>query len=158
MANYGDKIREYIQQLTSAGAVNVVDNPSNVQTKEKMTTMEAEIKKLTATIAAMAAKMTNNENRDPNGGANGGGSSNYVSRQPQMTKIRNMGAYCSLHGFHPVGAHHNSANCTWKKLEHNSAATWTNRLGDDTFWPHTRQVAIKQQDHPMWKGKSTPTN
>jgi hypothetical protein len=38
--------------------------------------MEGKIKKLTATIATMAAKMTNNENWDPNRGANGGGSSN----------------------------------------------------------------------------------
>jgi hypothetical protein len=92
LANYGDKIREYIQQLTSAGAANTTDNASNMQMKEKLMAMEAEIKKLTATIAAMAAKMTNNENRDPNGGANGGGGSNRVSRRPQMTKIRNMGA------------------------------------------------------------------
>jgi hypothetical protein len=80
MADYGDKIREYIQQLTSPGAANATDNASNVQTNDKLTTMEAEIKKLMATIAAMAAKMTNNENQDPNGGANSGGSSNCVSR------------------------------------------------------------------------------
>jgi hypothetical protein len=60
MADYGGKIREYIQQLTSAGAANATDNASNVQTKEKLTSMEAKIKKFTATIAAMAAKMTNN--------------------------------------------------------------------------------------------------
>jgi hypothetical protein len=158
MANYSNKIRDYIQQLTSVGAADATDNASNVQRKEKLTMVEAKIKKLTATIAAMAAKMTNNENRDPNGGAKGGGGSNRVSRQPQMTKIRNMGACCSLHGFHPVGTHHNSTNCTWKKPKHNSAATWTNCLGSNTFWPHTRQVAIEQQAHPTWKGKSAPTN
>jgi hypothetical protein len=150
MANYGNEIREHVLQLTSAGAANATDNASNVQMKEKLTTMKAKIKKLTATIAAMAAKMTNNENRDPNGGANGGGGSNCMSRRPQMTKIRNMGSYYSLH--------HDSTICTWKKPEHNSAATWTNRLGGDTSWPHARQVAIKQQDHPTWKGMSAPTN
>ncbi len=80
MANYGDEIREYIQQLASAGAANAADNSCNMQTKEKLTTMEAKIKKLTATIAAMAPKMTNNENRDPNCGANRGGGSNCMSR------------------------------------------------------------------------------
>ncbi len=92
MAKYGNKMREYIQQLTSAGAANATDNASNMQTKEKQTMMEAKIKKLTATITAMAAKMTNNKNQGPNGGANGVGGRNCVSRRPQMTKIQNMGA------------------------------------------------------------------
>jgi hypothetical protein len=133
MANYGNEIREYIQQLASRGAANTTDNASNVQTKEKMTRMEAKIKKLTATIAAMAAKMTNNENRDPNGDANGGGGSNCMSRQPQMTKIRNMGAYCSSHGFHLVSANHNSANCSWKKPKHNIATTVPTALAATCF-------------------------
>ncbi len=87
--------------------------------------MEGEIKKLTATIAAMATKTTNNENRDLNSIASGGGSSNHMSRQPQIKKIRNMGAYCSLHGFHPVGAIHGSVTCRneWRKLEHIIATT-----------------------------------
>jgi hypothetical protein len=122
--------------------------------------MEGKIKKLTATIAAMAAKMTNNENLDPNSGASAGGSSNCVSRQPQMKKIGNMGAYCSLHGFHQAGANHDSITCRneWRKPEHNIAATWTNCLGGDTYWPSAKRVAIEQQDHPTWKGKSAPTN
>jgi hypothetical protein len=81
-----------------------------------------------------------------------------VTRRHQMTKIRNMGAYCSLQGFHPVGAHHGSTNCTWKKPNHNNAQTWNNRLGGDMYWPHARKVAIEQQDHPTWKGESAPTN
>ncbi len=80
IANYGNKIREYIQQLTSAGAANAMELASNVLTKEKLTTMEAEIKKLTATIATMAASMTNNKNRDPNSSTNGGGGSNCMTR------------------------------------------------------------------------------
>ncbi len=122
--------------------------------------MEGKIKKLTATIVAMAAKMTNNKNRDPNSGTSAGGRTNCVSRQPQMKKICNMGAYCCLHGFHPVGTNHDSVTCRneWRKPEHNIAATWTNRLGGDTFWPSAKQVAIMQQDHPTWKGKSASTN
>jgi hypothetical protein len=139
-------------------AANATEHASNVQTKEKLMTMEAKIKKLAATIAAMTTSMTNNKNRDPNGFTNRGGGSNHVARRPQMIKIHNMGAYCSLHGFHPVGAHHDSTNCTWTRPKHNSTATWNNRLGGDTYWLHARQVAIGQQDHPMWKGKSAPTN
>jgi len=68
MADYGDDIQEYIQQLVSTGAVSATDAAANVQTKEKLSTVKAEIKKLTATIAAMATKLTNNENKDPNAG------------------------------------------------------------------------------------------
>jgi hypothetical protein len=100
-----------------------------------MTTIQVEINKLTAMIATMASKMTINENRDPNSGANRGGSSIRVSRRPQMKKIRNMGFYCSLHGFHPVGANHNSATCRneRRKPEHNIGATWTSCLSGDMF-------------------------
>ncbi len=130
----------------------MTDNAVNVQMKEKLTRMEGKIKKLTATIAAMAAKMTNNENRDPNSSANGGGSSNCVSRQPQMKKIRNMGTYFSSHRFHPVGANHDSATCRneWRKPEHNIAATWTNCLGGNMCWPSAKRVAIEQHDHPTF--------
>jgi hypothetical protein len=102
-------------------------------------TMEAEIKKLTATIAAMAVKMTNNENKDPSAG---GAMGDHESRRPQMKKLNNMGAYCHSYGFHPVGADHDSVNCGWKKPDHNVAATWTNRLGGDMFWPSTKRVAL----------------
>jgi hypothetical protein len=64
LAKYCNEIREYIQQLASAGAANATDNAVNMQAKEKLTTIEGKIKKLTATIAAMVAKMTNNENQD----------------------------------------------------------------------------------------------
>jgi len=74
-----------------------------------------------------------------------------------MTKLRNMGAYCHTHGFHPVGVDHDSANCGWKHGEHKTKATWGNRLGGDMFWPSAKRVAIEQQDHPTWKGKSAPT-
>ena len=68
MADYGKEIREYIQQLASAGATSATDAAANMQTKDKLSTMEADIKKLTTTIAAMATKLTNNKNRDPNAG------------------------------------------------------------------------------------------
>ncbi len=155
MADYCNIIQEYIQQLVSAGATSATDTAANMQTKDKLSTMEAEIKKLTATIAAMATKLTNNKNRDPNAG---GATGNCESRRPQMKKLRNMGAYCHSHGFHPVGANHDSANCGRKKPNHNVAATWTNQLGGDMFWPSAKRAAIEQHDHHMWKGKSAPTN
>ncbi len=65
MADYGDEIREYIQQLASAGAAKATDTAANIQTKEKLTSMEAEIKKLTTTIALMTSKF-NGENINPN--------------------------------------------------------------------------------------------
>jgi hypothetical protein len=121
-------------------------------------TMEGKIKKLTATIAAMAAKITNNKNQDPNSGTSACGSSNRVSKQPKMKKIHNMGAYCSLHEFHPVGANHDSVTCRneWRKPEHHIAATWTDRLVGDTYWPSAKQVAIEQQDIPHGRESQPP--
>ena len=75
-----------------------------------------------------------------------------------MKKLRNMGGYCHSHGFHPVGADHNSANCNWQKPGHNTAATWSNRLDGNTYWPLARRVAIEQHDHPAWKDKTAPTS
>jgi hypothetical protein len=71
MADYGDEIREYIQQLASASASNnATDTVANIQTMNKLMTMEAEIKKLTATIASMATKVNNGENINSIGGDN----------------------------------------------------------------------------------------
>jgi hypothetical protein len=67
MADHGDEIREYIQQLASASAANNATNTAaNIQTTNKLTTMEAEIKKLTAPIASMATKINGNSNPNPN--------------------------------------------------------------------------------------------
>ena len=68
MADHGDEIHEYIQQLAIASAANnATDTAANIQTTDKLTTMEAEIKKLTATIASMATKINGNSNPKPNG-------------------------------------------------------------------------------------------
>jgi hypothetical protein len=87
VANYGNEIREYIQQLASTSAANTTNTASNVQTKDKLKTMEVEIKKLTATIALMARKF-NSENINPNDGDSIG--SNCKNRCPQMKKFLNM--------------------------------------------------------------------
>ena len=160
MADYGDEIREYIQQLASASAANnAIDTAANVQTTNKLTTMEAEIKKLTATIASMATKFNSNPNPNPNSeNINPNGGANKGSQGRQFKKLRNMGAYCSSHGFHPVGLKHDSVTCIYKKPEHKSEATWCNRLGGDMYWPNAQRVAVEQQEHPSWKGKEAPSN
>lgn len=150
MADIGDELREWIQQIASNGANK--EQAASTQATEKFSAMEAEIKKLTATIAQMASKMNTNENSNPNT-SNG----DRESRRPQMKKERNMGGYCHSHGFHPVGEDHTSATCSWKKEGHRTEATWTNRMGGDTFWPTAKRVATNQQDHATWKGKSAPT-
>jgi hypothetical protein len=75
--------------------------------------MEVEIKKFTATISSMATKL-NCENINPNSGNSGG---SEQTRRPQMKKLRNTGAYCSSHGFHPVGIKHDSVTCIYKKAQ-----------------------------------------
>ena len=73
-------------------------------------------------------------------------------------KLCNMGGYCHSHDFHPVGANQDSKNCTWKTGKHNADAMWNKRMGGSTYWPAAIWVAIDQQDHVLWKGKSAPTN
>jgi hypothetical protein len=89
MADYGDKIHEYIQQLTSAGTAKATETAANIQTKEKLTSIEAEIKKLTTTIALMTSRFIG-ENINPNKEDHGGSKQN--SRCPQMKKRRRRGA------------------------------------------------------------------
>ncbi len=84
--------------------------------------------------------------------------SNAGSQGRQFKKSRNMGAYCSSHGFHPVGNNHDSVTCIYKKPEHKIEATWCNRLGGDMYWPNANRVKVEQQEHPAWKGKVAPTN
>jgi hypothetical protein len=126
MANYGNKLREWIQQIAS----NCTNNEFavNTQATKKIASMEAEIKKLTAAINQMANKSNNGKNVNPNKS-----SGNCKGRRPQNKKQCNMGGYCHSHGYHPVGANHTSANCSWKKDGHKDEATSTNTLGGDTF-------------------------
>ena len=155
LADIGDEIREYIANLASASAGAAQEQAANTMSKTtQFDAMAAQIKALTDAVAKLS---TAKENKDPNAGGGGGKNGDRKSRRPQMTKLRNMGAYCHSHGFHPVGEDHNSANCSWKKSEHKTEATWANRLGGDMFWPSTKRVAIEQQQHPTWKGKAAPT-
>jgi hypothetical protein len=128
-------------------------NPSNPFI-QVLVEMAARIKVLTAAITQFAATK---ENSNPNA-TRGNGGGDHKSRQPHMNKLWNMGGNCSSHGFHPVRSSHNSKTCRCQKEGHNTEATWNNQLGGNMFWPTTTRVAIEQQDHPTWKGKSAPTN
>jgi hypothetical protein len=108
MTNYGNKLWEWIQQIASNGAYNEL--ATNTQATNKIASMEAEIKKLTAAIAQMADKRNISENVNPNAS-----SGDWPSRCPQNKKPRNRGGYCHSHGYHPIGDKHTSANCSWKK-------------------------------------------
>jgi hypothetical protein len=160
MADYGDEIHEYIKKLASASAA-ATNSAANIQTKDKLSAMEDEIKKLHTTIKKMSPKINNKENQHTNGGnGDGGGDGGKFgdARRPQMKKLRNMGGYCHSHGFHPIGADHDSTTCKWKKADHKSEATWSNRMDGDMFWPKAKQLAIEQHNEPSWKGKTAPNN
>jgi ribosomal protein L31 len=154
MADIGDEIREYIANLASASAGAAQEQAANTMGKtNQFDAMAAQINALTDAVAKLEDAK---ENKDPNAGGGGGKNGEHDSRRPQMTKLRNMGAYCQSHGFHPVGADHDSVNCSWKKLEYKTKATWGNRLCGDMFWPSAKRVAVEQQYHPTWKGKAAP--
>jgi hypothetical protein len=152
LADYVEEIWEYIAKIVGVSASSQAAN-SDVTTKQ-VTEMAAQIKALTEAFTQLAATKENTNLNATRG--NGGGDRKI--QQPQRKKLRNMGEYCSSHGFHPVGAGHNSTTCRWQKEGHNTEATWNNQLRGNMFWPTAMRVAIKQQDHPTWKGKLAPTN
>jgi hypothetical protein len=147
MANIGDEIKDYIAQMASASVTND-DVVANMREADK------KIKPLTVSIAKLASRgQQNTENDNPN--KNRGCRGDRIVEQ--MTKLRNMGRYCSTHGFHPVGPTHDSVTCQFKKKdEHNDAATWNNRLNGNTYWLKAIHVTTEQQNHPTWKGKDKP--
>jgi hypothetical protein len=159
MADIGDEIKDYIAKIASSSSTsdNVIANMREADKKKdaEMADMSAQIKQLTAAVAKLASGGQKNTENDDTSTKNRGRRGDRVVEQ--MTKLRNMGGYCSTHGFHPVGATHDSATCQYKKKdEHNDAATWNNRLGGNTYWPKAIRVAIEQQNHPTWKNKEAP--
>ncbi len=152
LADYGNEIWEYITKITGVSANSQAANVD--ATTKQFAEMVAQIKVLTEAFMQHAATK---ENANPNA-TRGNGGGNHKIWQPQRKKLRNMGEYCSSHGFHPVGAGHNIKTCRWQKEGHNLEATWNIQLRGNMFRPTTTRVAIEQQDHPTWKGKAAPTN
>ena len=112
MADIGDEIKDYIAKMASASVTNdnVVANMREADKKKdaEMADMAAQIKQLTASVAKLASRcQQNTENDDLN--KNRGRRGDRIVEQ--MTKLRNMGRYCSTHGFHPVGPTHDSVTC-----------------------------------------------
>jgi hypothetical protein len=152
LANCGDEIWEYIAKIAEVSASSQAANMD--ATMKQVAEMAAQIKALPEAVMQLAATK---DNANPNA-TRGNGGGDCKIRQPQRKKLRNMGGYCSSHGFYPVVAGHNSKTCRWQKEGHNTESAWNNQLGGNMFWPTATRVAIKQQDHPTWKGKLAPTN
>ncbi len=163
-ANVGDEIRKYIQEIASATVADkermteLAANISNTaKVKEaQIDSITAQIKLLTDTVALLSKLLTNKENNGNNGSGGSGSGSNGLGGGRDFKYTRNMGNYCWSHDHHPVGAKHTSIACTNKKEGHQDAATATNCMGGDNFWPGTNKVRPSHQGHASCKGKSTP--
>ncbi len=124
--------------------------------------MMAQIQALTNTIAMLSNAISALAKQGSGGGGGGGGgvsgSGNNIGRGGESTfkYTRSMGAYCSTHGYHPVGANHTSATCTHKRGRHNNTATADHRFGGSNFWPGLSKVKSSQHDHISYNGKSAP--
>ena len=154
MANVGDEIRKYIQDIASTTAADkeqTVKLAANVHKSERI--KDAQIAAMTAQIKMLADAMADltkliksketNVGGGNDGGISGGGGScggrsgcGGSSSNPGNHTFRfppNMGKYCWSHGHHPVGANHDSHTCTHKKPGHINNATATNRMGSNNY-------------------------
>jgi hypothetical protein len=181
LADMGDQIREYIQQITQAKENVPPTTKTNTNTKTSSTgntavdEMNKRMAKLENMISTMCNSNNNNSNRggggrnngggggtNNNGNSNGSGNGNDTEkfihwRDRPYVKKRNMGVYCHSCGFHPVGKKHTSENCGHRKPNHDKKATWTNRgTGGSTVWP--TKMRDDQKTHESYAGKSAPTN
>ncbi len=153
-ADRGDELCQYIAG-TAQAAVKQEENAANIRDSTKASTdaMAAQIKAMSDQIAQLTKAMANKENA-PNGSSSGGGSGSSGSRgrnkgqarnfAVQYTKPRNMGSYCSSHGFHPAGENHMSATCQQKLPNHDTMVTWNDRKGRSIHWPPPISVSIEQ--------------
>lgn len=152
LADVGDELREYINQIASANAQQKEDAAANVNhNKEK--DLAADVKWLTEAVAKLTKMVADKENAPPNNSNTG--TSNATRKQ--YTGVRNMGAYCHSHGYHPAGEGHTSATCKYKKEGHKDEATWGSTLGGNDHWPTSTRVSATQQTHATYKGKTKPT-
>ena len=171
MADVGNKIRKYIQEIASATVADkewTAELAANISdaTKAKdaqIDSITAQIKLLTDTVTLLSQSIANKENNGGGGGGGGGrgggrggGGAGGGGALREFKYTRNMGSYCWSHGHHPVGTKHDSSACTHKKTGHQDAATATNRMGGDNFWPGANRVKPSQQEHASYKGKSAP--
>ncbi len=167
-AHCGNELRQYIARIAQA-AVAQEEQAANIRdsTKALSDAIAAQIKVMSNHIAQLTKTMANKENltNGCRGGSSGDGGGGGLRERGQAqrdvvqyTKLRSMGCYCSLHGFHPAGKNHTSATCSWKQPNHNVTATWNDRKGGSVHWPPPICVSIEQQSHATYAGKSAPTN
>jgi hypothetical protein len=169
MADVGNKIRKYIQEIARASVASnekTAEWAANVSKDSKakdaqLKAMTAQIQTLTNTVATLsaaiaAAKKQSGDGSGSGGSGSGSGNNSGGGGERTFKVTRNMGAYCSTHGHHPVGANHTSATCTHKRKGHNDAATADCRFGGSNFWPGLSKVKPSQHDHISFKGKSAP--
>ncbi len=157
MADVGNEIRKYFQEIASASVASnekAAKFAANVSKESKakdaqLHAMTAQIQALTSTVASLSTAIANAAKAKGGGGGGGGGGGERMFKFTQ-----NMGAYCSTHGHHPVGANHTSLTCTEIRKGHNDLATTNHRFGGCNFWPGLNKVKSSQQDHPSYKGKS----
>ena len=164
MADVGDEIRRYIQEIASASAANndkAAEFAANVSEESKakdaqLQAMTAQIQALTNTVAALSTTIANAAKANGGGynGSGGGGGGGGGGGERAFKLTRNMGAYCWTCGHHPVGANHTSATCTRKREGHNDLATADHRFSGSNFWPRPNKIKSSQHDHPKYKGKS----
>ncbi len=176
MADVGNEIRKYIQEIASASVASnekMAEWAANISKESKakdaqLQAMMAQIQALTNTIATLSTAIAAAAKENGGGGGSGGssvggsgggsgGSNNGGGGGKRMFKFTHkMGAYCSMHGHHPVGANHTSAACTHKHEGHNNIATADHRFGGSNFWPGLSKVKSSQHEHISYKGKSAP--
>jgi hypothetical protein len=170
MADVGDKIRKYIQDIASATVADkerTAENLANISEASRakdaqIDSIMAQIKLLTGTVVLLSRLLANKKNNS-NGGnvgigngsrGNGRASGGLVGGNPRRNPTRNMGNYCWSCGYHPVGEKHDSHTCNFKKEGHKDDATTTNHMGGNNFWLQENRVKPSQHNHISYKGKS----
>ncbi len=125
MADVGNEIQIYIQEIASASVASnqkVAKFAANVSKEAKaknaqFQAMTAQIQALINTVAMLSTAIAAVAKENGGGGGGGGGG------ERTFKFVHNMGAYCSMHGHHPVGMNQTSATCTNKHDGHNNLAT-----------------------------------
>ena len=152
----GNEIRIYIQEIASPSVASnqkVAKFAANVSKEAKaknaqFQAMTAQIQALINTVAMLSTAIAAVAKENGGGGGGGGGG------ERTFKFVHNMGAYCSMHGHHPVGMNHTTATCTNKREGNNDLATTDHRFGGSNFWPGLSKVKPSQQDHVSYRGKS----
>ena len=147
MADVGDEIQKYIQEIASATIADkekTTEMAANIVKASKakdaqIDSITAQIKLLTDTVALLSKLLANNGGGGGGGGRRHRGSGGNGGGR-EFNYMRNMGSYCWSHGHHPVSAKHDSSTCTQKKGGHKGAATASNHMGGDNFWPGMDKV------------------